>query len=641
MKQTLLAVSLILPVFLLVSCQKDKEPFSDPTIPGQPDPSFNIADYVRFEEGTSLDDARISLVHESILLSDTTLERSPCQKYAAWTKVAEVASIEYQGDAMSTTFVALSDKVAVISYHVAGPTHYGVLETIDLASPNNPSIKSKAFFMQADVNAVVLEKEPAGNEQKVWVALSDGKDGAVLGELILKNKKFQNNYRQIKLAYELDGSISASANAIAEAGNYLYVTAGRSNGGVFCIDKTTFTVVGVKQFANAKGVAVNGGITGESAVCALQTYGEPRMRIGQVGFSDFPVSFPIAPITHQSVEDELGGKIAMAFAGEGSNLVFFTSGKNGIKGYDISTGTLVFETPSKMLSFGNANGLSFDDHFMYVANGAEGLAVFPLDEFGIPDPASTFIWDLDEPVASANFVATDQEWTFIAKGAGGFKILKKPSPADYVTTCGYDNDGVPHCLSNDVTVCSSLSDRLDTALPVGEEAQDLHPEYFSTGASEILLQANTKLRITFIGEHTERQNSIGYYFYSDDCPPSSASELNGMIAFMNFSESGSGGKLETGQTLKLPGQIKAGTRIGFFLVKDGWDNGSDIYYTNPAFNSDGKKHGLLFYDSECGDIIVAFHDDKLPKNDADFRDVVFKITPDFQVAFPIVDFLQL
>lgn len=627
--------SLLVLSFSVFSCKKDID-FD----PGQP-VIEEIPEQLTFMDESAGADSRMNIINEAIVLNDTTLGRDQCQQYAAWSRVAEVTTLHHNGSRLSTTHIAISGDLALVSYHLRGPVHYGAVEVIDLKNPNKPKIRSQAFFSKADVNSIEIEKNPSGNVTRVWVALSDKKNGAVLGELRLKNKKFQNYYAQAKLTYALPaGAVSSNANDIVEAGNYLYVTAGRSKGGVFCLNKSDLSMVGFKSFAFAKGVAANGS-TPNNTVAAIQTQGTPAIYTDLVGSRDFNNSFSISPISHQNVDDPLGGKTSAAFTGNGSSYLMTTAGKDGVKGYDVTTGQLVFTTPEKMLRHGNANGLAIDDEYLYVACGADGLAIFPMLSNGLPDDASTFIWDLDEPEASANFVAGNNGWVFIAKGEGGFKILKKPTPGDCLAVCSYNNQGVPDCLANNVTVCSSLTGRLNASLPLNASLLSLHPEYFTTGQKEILLKEDATLKITFVEENTSLKNSVGYYFYHEDCPPATPEELIGMVSFFNFSAKGSGGQLEKGHTVKLPGQFKAGTRIGFFFIRNGWNGGHQIFYSNPDFNNNGQHRGLLFYDSQCGDIIGAMQANPPASNNADFRDIIFKITPDSPSAFDAHDFPAL
>ncbi|MEO1261646.1 MAG: DUF4114 domain-containing protein [Bacteroidota bacterium] len=606
-------------IFIATSCQKDvafePEEEVDPPAP----------ETITFLEENVEADARMVLVNEAIVLGDTSLGRDDCEKYAAWSRIAEVTTLQLGNNRLSTTHVAMQGDLALVSYHLRGATHYGAVEVIDLIDPTKPKIKSQAFFSQADINSIEVESNPSDNTIKIWVAMSDKKDGAVLGELKIKNKRFQNYFKKVKLAYELPGgTIASNANDIKEVGEYLYVTAGRSNGGVFCINKEDLSVIGFKQFPNAKGVASDG-----VTVAAIQTQGTPSVHMETVGATSFSSTFPIDAISHQNVEDHKGGKTTAVFSGD---YLMLTTGLNGVKGYDINSGQQVYATPEKMIAYGNANGLTTDDQYLYVACGADGLAIFPLTQNGIPDDASAFVWDLDEPEASANYVASSDGWIFIAKGEGGFKILKTPTPGDCLPVCGFDNNGVPSCLSNNVTLCSSLSARIDAALPLGAEAQALHPEYFSAGINEIQLKEDATLKLTFVEENTSLENSLGYYFYHPDCPPSSVDELTGMLVFPNFSAQGSGGNMTPGQTVTLPGKFKAGTHIGFFLMRNGWNGGHQLYYSNQLFNSNQNRQGLLFYDNECGDIIGAFQGNPTPSNDADFRDMVFKVTPSSQSA---------
>ena len=106
--------------------------------------------------------------------------------------------------------------------------------------------------------------------------------------------------------------------------------------------------------------------------------------------------------------------------------------------------------------------------FIYVANGADGLAVFTKPEIPGIAPELVFTWDMNEPnAAPANFIEVDgsQEWIVIAKGLGGTKILRRPQPGDYLPISNFDSQGVPENLEQ-IEVCDVLlSNVINQSLP--------------------------------------------------------------------------------------------------------------------------------------------------------------------------------
>ncbi len=623
--------------FLVFSCQKDKD--LTPTDELQVEKVEEHLSFLEVEEGIP---DRVEWINRPLILTDTSLERGGCRKEALWAHIAEIATLQYNGQNMSATHVSLVGDLALVTYHLRGGDHKGAIEVVDLKNPEKPKITGQAFLLQADVNAIVVQKTAQGNNRKIWLALSDEKNGAVLGELMLQNKKFKKDYfRQAKLAYQLEGEVSASANAVTEVGNFLYVTTGRTNGGVFCLRSSDLGTVGFKQFTDAKGIATNG-----TMVASLKATEEAEVYVDVVGSTSFSTKYPIGSVVHQNVEDELGGKVSLFFGEQNPDYLFIAGGKTGLKVLDISSGQTMFDSPEKMLKSGNTNGVTMDNQYSYVANGADGLAIFETGTDGLPDASHVFLWDLNETGASANFVESGNDWVFVAKGEGGFKILKKPNPEDVLALCAFDADGKPEYLTANSNVCTDYISRLNGVIPVNGNLLVTHPEFMTNGASEILLTKDTEVSLTFVEENTGLKHAIGYYAYPADCVPEREEDLVGLVAFPNFSGQGSGGTLVAGNTIKLHAKFKANTMIGFFLVPHGWTgsavkSGQALLYTNPQYNNDPFKQGLIFHDAACDEIIVTFDQLQLPTNLVDFRDVVIQVNVSESGAVDTHDLIPL
>lgn len=630
-------LSILLGLSVLVySCKKEPD-----LLPADETIVQNMHEHLQMLELQEGIPERLEVVNLPVILTETDFGRDECPKESLWAHVAEIPTLTYAGKNLSATHVAISGNIALVSYHMRGNDHRGAVEVVDLADAKKPKVTSQIIFLQADVNAIAIEEGSANGSQKVWLAMSDAKNGAVLGELSLKNKKFENNYyRNVKLAYKISGGISSSVNSIAQSNDLLYVTAGRSNGGVFTLNKSDLSLVGVKQFPNAKGVAV-----GTSKIACLQTSdNDANLFVENVGGHVFETNIPLSKFSHQNVEDLQGGKVSLSFSNDG-NTLFLAAGATGLRAVDMSSGLEVFVSPDKMLESGNTNGVSHDDQYVYAANGADGLAIFAYDQNGLPDPSHVFVWDLNEQGASTNFVESNGDWVFVAKGEGGFKILKKPTPADVLTLCSFDNTGKPSCLQADQVVCTGIVAAMNAKLPVNGNVKIQYPQYLTTGSSEILLTEDAEISLTFLEENSNHTHAVGYYAYPADCPPSTKAELVGLVAFPNSSRQGSGGSLVSGNTIKLHNGFKANTMIGFFLVPKGWDgskvkSGQNLLYTNKIFNSNPHKQGLIFYEDGCDAIVVAFDQESAPSANADYRDVVMKVNISSPTAVDTHDFLQ-
>ncbi|QHT65880.1 LruC domain-containing protein [Rhodocytophaga rosea] len=204
----------------------------------------------------------------------------------------------------------------------------------------------------------------------------------------------------------------------------------------------------------------------------------------------------------------------------------------------------------------------------------------------------------------------------------------------YTFMGAYNKQGVPAYLSmpNDVIDADFLT-AINTSLP---ERQKVNPAYLASGLStDVSLVKETELIITFVNEGGSYKNAFGYYTYPLATPPQSAADIDTKtIVFPNASFTGSGGGLASGNKVKLPGKIPAGTGVGFFIVVNGWNGTSisetaDILFSNPALNAgtpaQKQQSVLLNYKDKY---ILAFEDKKrsLPGSDDDFNDVMFYIT---------------
>jgi len=230
-----------------------------------------------------------------------------------------------------------------------------------------------------------------------------------------------------------------------------------------------------------------------------------------------------------------------------------------------------------------------------------------------------------------------------------------PSPyistADAVlNTADYpSNLGKPKYLeaTSDV-IDASLLAYVNASLPEMQSVNVKHPEYLSGSAtSNINVTATSDVFITYVSEGAGYQNSLAYYTYDTNNPPTATSggtNTGGIdkltMVFPNASGLGSGGGLRSGDKVKL-GTFNAGTTIAFVLIQNAW-TGSGInlnaqkFYSDSKFNPEStsalKKHSVVLYDDVHKLYLIGFEDTNRetpatnPANyvsDDDFNDIVF------------------
>ncbi len=563
-----------------------------------------------------------------------------------WYFVAEVAPPVFNGHKLSATHIQLMDGKAYVSYNKQGDIHLGGLEVFDLSNRAYPKLVSQILFDRADVNAITVDYEGSEANRKIWLALSHKASGAVLREVDLIDGLISESVKDVELSGLLESGISASANSVARSGNKLYVTSGKTYGGTITLNVNSLEKMDVQEYPNAKYIAVNGIIDYASTAVTLVTGDEAKLKLRQIGSIWNDREINIGSIKHQNVEAIYRGKSTLHFADLYPGIVYVALGSEGLSAYDIYSKEKLFQSPENMLQRGNTNGVTSDDNYLYIANGADGLSVAELPNYG-ENIEPFFSWDLNALGASANYMEADGDWIFVAKGGGGLTILRKGDLGEHKTINGYTANGVPVGMEPvDTPVCSELLPNIySTILPERQDQTILHPEYFENPYQEIEVEKKTKLFVTFIDEGAGYRNTLGYYTYQKGNKPQSVEELDKTVIFPNASAQYSGGDLIQGNTMKLLGEFEPGTVVGFYLISNGWSgskisNGIYSQYTIPEFNVSNRQQSVLFYDQQCSSLVMSFEDIALPQGDKDFNDAIFMIQAEDSTAIDVTKFIQ-
>ena len=182
-----------------------------------------------------------------------------------------------------------------------------------------------------------------------------------------------------------------------------------------------------------------------------------------------------------------------------------------------------------------------------------------------------------------------------------------------------------------------LIDSLKAFFPESENTFFADPDLFSAVClKNIVLTKETEVYVTFMDEGADFKNSLCWYSYNKYISvPTKVADIKGNVVFPNISKTGEGGLLESGYTLQLgTGKFPAGTVIGFFLVQDGWKDGT-IDYSRPTFytdydlNTGGRQQHILFKNLFYKYILIGFEDIEFDNNllcDRDFNDIIFSVT---------------
>ncbi|AKF85738.1 hypothetical protein MFUL124B02_15325 [Myxococcus fulvus 124B02] len=206
-----------------------------------------------------------------------------------------------------------------------------------------------------------------------------------------------------------------------------------------------------------------------------------------------------------------------------------------------------------------------------------------------------------------------------------------PTTASLATARAKVEEAPPESLPADF-----LQD-IQAALPEGQSVLVHHPEYLSSSFDpNVRVVAESDVWVTFVSEAATFLNALGYFTYPEGSPPTTTVGLQKHLIFGNASAWGSGGALTPGDRMHL-GRFPAGTRIGFFLVSNGWDWGQvdytrTTYYSLDALNPEPlpsqRRHLVSLYHPGAQRRVLAFEDFDRAHEQANnnFSDLIISVT---------------
>ena len=222
-----------------------------------------------------------------------------------------------------------------------------------------------------------------------------------------------------------------------------------------------------------------------------------------------------------------------------------------------------------------------------------------------------------------------------------FSACKKNNPVTktvqftsttYQNLSPFNTLGLPDNLLKD-PISNSMLTFINNFLPDGKNESIAHPELFtSTTIADIIITQATDVYLTFVSGNAGNSNSIAYYTYPTNQPPSSSQDIK-LITYV-FPNAGHLTPLRPGDMEDL-GKFDAGTSIGLVLMQNGWDttthilNNKAVHFCttdilNPEVNPDLKRHAILINYTPENKSIIGFEDTNRTSAscDNDFNDVV-------------------
>lgn len=212
----------------------------------------------------------------------------------------------------------------------------------------------------------------------------------------------------------------------------------------------------------------------------------------------------------------------------------------------------------------------------------------------------------------------------------------------------FNTSGVPNFRVTSDVITTLMKTKINASLPEYKSVPATSPQFLANPeAANITLIDSCEVWSTFVTEGASWLNTLGYFYYPTNTPPSAVAQISKRIVmFPNASLGGSGGSMAEGYKVKLKYfNEKTGLwsevfppniTIGWFLIANGYKsgavtNGSYWDYSIAVLNDQTIKpqQNIILYDRTEEKMIIGFEDQKrIPSvsGDHDFNDAVFYAT---------------
>ncbi|MEN8797670.1 MAG: hypothetical protein ABF293_00385 [Flavobacteriaceae bacterium] len=325
------------------------------------------------------------------------------------TLVAQVKPPVYSGRGeLTASHVDIQGNYAYVSYNSVGEDYFGAIEIINVSDPNNPSVTSRVFYLNADINAV------KHNGGFVYIA------GGVNAEtsVTATSNSFVAKLQLSGARFDLGAGIvygfqqGFNANDLSFKDGLVWVTSGK-DGALTSYSQADLQIQDEVPFSDLRSLAIDG-----DRIAVLDAgAGVKVLDQGLQIIKEIPISSDFGDFSKKSIDFE-GDKITVAEAGKGAGI------------YSYSSGTLVEYIPILLDPEGVdqgdivTNAVAINDNVFLMANGGAGLCLSE-DTGTETDP-----FGIIELEGSINYVASKDDYIFAASGREGLQIIKLNRPSE-------------------------------------------------------------------------------------------------------------------------------------------------------------------------------------------------------------------
>lgn len=224
----------------------------------------------------------------------------------------------------------------------------------------------------------------------------------------------------------------------------------------------------------------------------------------------------------------------------------------------------------------------------------------------------------------------------------GTAVARIPISANYYYMGSFNTGswkGLPHYLeAQGDNLSQQFLDDVDASLPEEAPVPTNNPQYLTSGNElDVVITQRSDVWITFVGEGAGYRNSLGYYVFDSNNPPTSAADIDSVFVILpNASLVNSSGELYPGDKVHL-GTFDAGKTISWVLFQNAWDGvkvrvNNNKFYSNSSFNTNEsnpnmRQHTVALSDIGRQLVLIGFEDQTRSNgSDNDFNDLIFYVS---------------
>lgn len=389
---------------LAVSCSDETTVFNDP----QDEIQLEKSDLI-LKNSVIYDASGVLDIAEEDIISGKSASSGKVDEAGDYplTLVAQINPPSFSGgENLTATHVHLDGDFAYVSYNTAEESYVGAIDIIDIKNPLEPSVTSRLYYSNADINSVEFND---GYVYAVGGVDSEKSVRATSNSFVAKIPASGGRMSTSAIIYGFQEGFNSTDIEVTPI--HVVVSSG-GDGTITVYDKRDLSIVREAPFQDLRSVAMDNGqfavLDAGKGVSILD--------------SDLNITKEIAINTDFGA----GTKRTLAFNGDE---VLVPEGTKGAGLYSVSSGSLIeyipiLIDPNSISTEGReTNAVAANEEVILMANGGAGLCLSE-DKGNGSDLVG--IIDLE---GSINYVESKGDYVFAASGKKGLQIIKLNRPS--------------------------------------------------------------------------------------------------------------------------------------------------------------------------------------------------------------------